>query len=147
MHSTGHERSGIRSEINVTPLVDVCLVLLIIFMVVTPMLTDQIAIQLPKVSNPDKKPRRPAQVTISIPFKADGLFFLDNQRRALSSLDLRVRLTELRKLSLPPDLVVRADRRVDYGRVRTVLATINAAGFRDAALIAEKGVTDRAQTK
>lgn len=56
MKSTARDRSRIRSEINVTPLVDVCLVLLIIFMVVTPMLNEAVSVQLPKGSNLEPRP-------------------------------------------------------------------------------------------
>jgi biopolymer transport protein ExbD len=136
MESTARDRSRIRSEINVTPLVDVCLVLLIIFMVVTPMLNDQIALELPRVSNPDRMPRRGSQISISIPFGATGTIFFE--KTPLSPLEFRSRLARLRQLSPPPEIVVRADRRVEYRRVRAVLATLNAFGFRNVGLVAEK---------
>jgi biopolymer transport protein ExbD len=144
MESTARDRTGIRSEINITPLVDVCLVLLIIFMVVTPMLNEQIALDLPRVANPDRMPRPASQITISIPFSATGTIFVE--KRPLSSLEFRSRLATLRELSPPPEIVVRADRRVAYGRARAVLATLDAFGFREVGLAAEKAgpVTARA---
>src|SRR5919112_6873081 len=65
---------GVRSDINVTPLVDVCLVLLIIFMVVTPMLQNGVDVTLPETVNPDKMPENQKQLTVAI--KADGNVFV-----------------------------------------------------------------------
>ena len=136
MYSTARGHTGIRSEINVTPLVDVCLVLLIIFMVVTPMLNDQIFLELPRVSNPARMPRQASEISISISLGATDTIFIE--KTALSPLDFQARIAKLRKLSPPPEIVVRADRRADYGRVRKVLAMLRAEGFRDVGLVAEK---------
>src|SRR4051812_29180475 len=65
---------GVRGEINVTPLVDVCLVLLIIFMVVTPMLQKGIAVTLPQTADPAKMPESQKEVTVSV--KSDGSVFV-----------------------------------------------------------------------
>ena len=140
MESTARDRNRIRSEINVTPLVDVCLVLLIIFMVVTPMLNEQVALELPRVSNPNRMPRRASQIGISIPFSATGTIYVE--RTPLSPLEFRTRLASLRESSPPPEIVVRADRRVAYGMVRAVLSTLNSFGFREVGLVAQKTMPD-----
>src|SRR6185369_9297780 len=68
------QKAGLNSEINVTPLVDVCLVLLIIFMVVTPLLQKGVAVNLPVTTDPEKTPDTEKQLQISV--KADGSVYL-----------------------------------------------------------------------
>jgi len=112
------------AEINVTPMVDVMLVLLIIFMVTAPLLTVGVPIDLPKTDakqiEGDKEP-----LTISI--QPDGKIFL--QETELSLDEIVPKLTAISKNGFDERIFVRGDRRVDYGQIMKVMATINAEGF------------------
>ncbi len=108
------------AEINVTPMVDVMLVLLIIFMVTAPLLTVGVPIDLPKT---DAK-----QIE-------GGKIFL--QETELSLDEIVPKLTAISKNGFDERIFVRGDRRVDYGQIMKVMATINAAGFRRIALISD----------
>ena len=128
----GRSQRGTLSEINVTPMVDVMLVLLIIFMVTAPLLTVGVPIDLPKTDakqiEGDKEP-----LTISI--QPDGKIFL--QETELSLDEIVPKLTAISKNGFDERIFVRGDRRVDYGQIMKVMATINVAGFRRIALISD----------
>jgi biopolymer transport protein TolR len=125
--------SGIRSDINVTPLVDVCLVLLIIFMVVTPLLTNA-KVRLPETRTPDMLPEREGQLTVSI--QADGNLSIG--QRKVAEAELGAALAEIHARSPEREVVVKGDRRLAYDQVRQVLRRVNAAGFAKAGLATEK---------
>lgn len=148
MKSTARDRSRIRSEINVTPLVDVCLVLLIIFMVVTPMLNEAVSVQLPKGSNLEPRPQNAQQLRVSIAYGGGSGVFFGADRAPVLLSDLRGRLERLRQQAPWSDVVVRADRRLTYGEVRAVLGSLNEAGIRQVSLAAERrtGGDDRPET-
>ena len=129
---------GIRSQINVTPLVDVCLVLLIIFMVVTPMMMNEHQLQLPEGAEPEKKPQTSKQLRISLGYGTSQGLFLGTDRAPLTSEALRVELGEIYRRSPDREVVVRADRRLSYGVVKEVLRVVSRAGFRDVGIIAER---------
>jgi biopolymer transport protein TolR len=120
------------SEINVTPMVDVMLVLLIIFMVAAPLLTVGVPVDLPKTNaatiNDQDEP-----LVISI--AKDGKLYLQDTEIPLDSLVPRLNAITNNK----PDtrVYVRGDRAIDYGRVMEVMGTVSAAGFSKVALIAE----------
>ena len=135
----GGGRDKLQSDINVTPLVDVCLVLLIIFMVVTPMLQKGVDVQLPTTDNPDKKPENANQTLVSVEMgdtprstisarTALEAGLPEGARRALSSASLR------------PELVIKADQRLKYSDVKEVMKMAKDAGFQNVGLIAEKRV-------
>ena len=128
----GRRRAAVMAEINVTPMVDVMLVLLIIFMVTAPLLTVGVPIDLPKTDakqiEGDKEP-----LTISI--QPDGKIFL--QETELSLDEIVPKLTAISKNGFDERIFVRGDRRVDYGQIMKVMATINVAGFRRIALISD----------
>jgi biopolymer transport protein ExbD len=111
-----------RSEINVTPLVDVVLVLLIIFMVVTPMLHRGVKIDLPQTSHHEKKQDTGEQLVVSV--RADGVY-IETDKLEGAQLDARLR-QELKVGSRP--VHIRADRSLKYGEVRKVLEQVHAAG-------------------
>lgn len=120
------------SEINVTPMVDVMLVLLVIFMVTAPLLTVGVQVDLPKtqaaaISGKDE----PLVVTVN----AQGRLYLQETEVAAESLVPRLRAITRNK----PDtrIFVRGDRAIAYGRVMEVMGLVNAAGFTRVALIAE----------
>jgi biopolymer transport protein TolR len=120
------------AEINVTPLVDVMLVLLIVFMVTAPMLTVAVPIDLPRTHaksvNQDKEP-----LVISIDVR--GQVYLQQ-----TGVDLPALVDKLRAVTgSNPDarIFVRGDKGVPYGRIMEVMGTINAAGYSKVALVAE----------
>ena len=125
------------AEINVTPLVDVMLVLLIIFMVTAPLHTAGVPVELPesraKALAQEQKP-----VTLSI--ARDGRVFIDNAE--VASGDLPGRLADLPRKpdGKPPQVTLRADRALDYGRVMTVMGELNRAGFNSIALVTSGSV-------
>lgn len=124
------KRSRPVSEINVTPMVDVMLVLLVIFMITAPLLTVGVAVDLPQTqANAIRDPEEPIAISIS----ADGKVFLQDAEIEVDALVPRLRAIA----GTNPDLriFVRGDKSVDYGRVMEVMGTINAGGFNKVALI------------
>jgi biopolymer transport protein TolR len=121
-----------QAEINVTPLVDICLVLLIIFMVVTPVIVNGVPVRLPRALTAD------AQATASLPItvNADGTLYVDAvaiRREQLADI-----LRERHAQHPARPVLVRGDRAVAYGDVVTVLGACRAAGLTDVGLAAEK---------
>jgi biopolymer transport protein TolR len=126
------EKTAVRSEINVTPLVDVCLVLLIIFMVVTPLIYKQADVQLPRTPGPDDIVDVERQIKVAI---------LENGTIRVDGLPVpREHLTKtLTEMYLPDrPVLVEGDRRLPYGEVRGILELIQRAGFRQVGLVAER---------
>ncbi len=125
--------SRIMSDINVTPMVDVMLVLLVIFMVAAPLLTVGVEVDLPKTSSAVLQGKdEPIAVTI----KADGEIYLQNTLLPLESLVPR--LNAILKENPDPRIFVRGDKGIAYGRVMEVMGTINAAGYSKVALVTEQ---------
>jgi biopolymer transport protein ExbD len=124
---------AIRSDINVTPLVDVVLVLLIIFMVVTPMLHRGVPIELPVTAHHEKKQDTGEQLIVSI--RGDGTY-IEADRLEGEQLAARLR-QELKTTSRP--VHIRADRSLTYGDVRKVLDTVHAAGATSVSLATDEG--------
>jgi biopolymer transport protein TolR len=126
------KKRRIISEINVTPFVDVLLVLLIIFMVAAPMMTSSVSIDLPKGSaDPNNEKIQP--ITVSV--KADGTIFLQEDSVKLSVLGAQ--LVEISGKNLSNKILVRADKNLDYGRVMEVVRIISVAGFNQVVLVTE----------
>lgn len=132
----GSGRGQIQSDINVTPLVDVCLVLLIIFMVVTPMLQKGIAVNLPVTNNPDKKPENQDQRLITVAWKEPPVYFLDKEQ--MPKDEFQRQLDELYQRKPSTELVIKADQRLKYGAVKEAMRMTKEAGFQDVGLIAER---------
>ncbi len=124
------------SEINVTPLVDVMLVLLIIFMVTAPMLSAGVPIDLPD-SQAEALKQEADQITVSM--DGEGRLFLDDQE--LAPGELGDRLAGLNRGATPPLVTLRADKRLDYGRVIGVMGALNAAGFKSISLVTNGSAT------
>lgn len=120
------------SEINVTPLVDVMLVLLIIFMVAAPLMTVGVPVDLPKTTaEPVKPPKDPVVVTLD----KDGRLFLLEEEIPSDLLDQRLKALAVED---PSRLAyVRADRGLDYGRVIDLMGRIGQSGFSKVSLMAE----------
>ena len=131
-------RSGeVMSQINVTPMVDVMLVLLIVFMVSAPLLTVGVPIDLPqsqaKSLDQDKEP-------LAVSVNLDGKVFLQNTEIPLEELVPKLKaITEARGGQNANDerIYVRGDKKVDYGTVMRVMGRLSAAGFRRVALVTE----------
>ncbi len=133
----GGGRDKIQSDINVTPLVDVCLVLLIIFMVVTPLLQNGISVQLPETQNPDKKPEGDKQKVITISYATPPGYYLSGGN-PMAKAELQKSLEELYQRAPQTDLVIKADQRLKYGEVKEVMRVTKDAGFQNVGLIAQK---------
>jgi biopolymer transport protein TolR len=132
--SGGAGRNEVRSEINVTPLVDVCLVLLIIFMVVGPMIGTGALVVLPTGDNPPKKPQDSKQVVLAQ--KADKTLWLD--RKELTPDQVCATLTELFQRAPGKEVVLKADARLDYGEVKRTVKLITSSGYPTVGLLAER---------
>ena len=121
------------SDINVTPLVDVMLVLLIIFMVTAPLMTSGVNVDLPKTNaapiNADTKP-------ITVTIKGDGQVYLGDDLVGID--DLVGRLQAAAQNDPAHRIFVRGDQHIDYGRVMQVMGTITSGGFTKVALLAEQ---------
>jgi biopolymer transport protein TolR len=130
-------RRGVRrragfSDINMTPFIDVMLVLLIVFMVAAPLLTSGVPLDLPQTSakplNIDQKP-----ITLSIDDRG-RIFLLENELR---EDEIVARLQAVAKAGTEERIYVRGAKKVDYGRVAQVMSVITAAGFKKVALVTE----------
>src|SRR5688500_8367367 len=130
---TKMSKARLTSDINVTPLVDVCLVLLIIFMVVTPMLQKGVPVNLPVTSEPEKTPDTEKQLQISV--KSDNVVYLGPQ--ALRKEQLQTALEEIHQRTPDREIAVKGDRTVKYGEVLDVLKACREVGFNDVGLIAQ----------
>ena len=120
------------SEINVTPFVDVMLVLLIVFMVTAPLLTVGVPVDLPKTkAQALSRDREPLSVTI----RKNGRIYLQNT--PIPEDDLIPRLTAIAVNGYDQRIFVRGDKSVDYGRVMEVMARISAAGFTHIGLVTD----------
>jgi biopolymer transport protein ExbD len=118
--------SGPRSEINVTPLVDVVLVLLIVFMVVTPMLQRGRDVELPVARTADPAGEPAAPVVLSV--TADGAIWVDEERCDAARLEARV--AEAVRADPARPFLLKGDARVSVGEVRRALAVVRQAGAR-----------------
>ncbi len=133
---SGGGRHTLQSDINVTPLVDVCLVLLIIFMVVTPLLQKGIAIQLPTTDNPGKKPENEKQKLITVEWQTPPKYYIGS--KWFPKEEFQKELDELFQRSPATELVIKADQRLKYGDVKQVMRMTKDAGFQDVGLITDK---------
>ena len=120
-------------EINVTPFVDVMLVLLIVFMVTAPMLTMGVSVDLPRA---DSSPMPGQDEPLSVSIDASGTIFL--QETAIELDQLAPRLLAITEQNAEARIFVRGDRAIDYGRVMAVIGNLNRAGFTKVALLTEQ---------
>ena len=129
---SGEERYVPLAEINVTPMVDVMLVLLVIFMVAAPLLTVGVPINLPKTSAAQvTEPQQPLVVSINA---AGETFIGDNP---VAGDDLKTQLSLLAAQDPTRIVYVRGDRTIEYGRLMDLLGLVNTAGFVKVSLLAE----------
>ena len=127
-------RSAAMSEINITPMVDVMLVLLIIFMVSAPMLTVGVPLDLPQTQakslDQDKEP-----LTLSVNVK--GQVFLNDTELAMDEMVPKLKAITETRGGMDERIFVRGDKKVDYGAVMRVMGRLSSAGFKKVALVTE----------
>ena len=130
------EGSRVNANINVTPMVDVMLVLLIIFMVITPMLQNKVQVDMAKVDNPTSMPDADKEDAIVVAITRDGGVFLGQNKVALSELGGQVR----EKLADKPGktIYVRADARAQFKAVEDAIDAVRTAGVDDVGLLTQK---------
>jgi len=126
-------QGAVRSEINVTPLVDVCLVLLIIFMVVAPILHAGVKVELPKTVDGRSMPGKSDQLIVSV--AADGGVYVRSAR--VSPADLPALLVQIHTAEPDHDVIVRGDRHLQYETMCEVLTAVSRAGFAHVGLVTE----------
>jgi biopolymer transport protein TolR len=131
-----NEGAKVNSDINVTPMVDVMLVLLIIFMVVTPMLQKGVSVDLAKVNNPEQMPDADKEDALVVAVMRDGKVYLGNDQIAPDQLTPKVK----DKLANRVDkrVYIRADARAKYGSVVDVVDNVRAAGVDQLGLLTDQ---------
>ena len=131
-----NEGSKVNSNINVTPMVDVMLVLLIIFMVITPMLQNKVAVDMAKVENPTPMPDADKEDAIVVAITRDGGVFLGQNKVATSELGAKVR----DRLADTPgkQIFIRADARAQFRGVEDAIDAVRTAGVDEVGLLTNK---------
>jgi len=134
--SVRNEGGRVNSSINVTPMVDVMLVLLIIFMVITPMLQNKVSVDMVSVDNPTNMPDADKEDAIVVAVTRDGGVFLGRNKVAVDQLGGMVR----DKLADKPGktIFVRADARAQYKAVEDAIDAVRSAGVDDVGLLTQK---------
>jgi biopolymer transport protein ExbD/biopolymer transport protein TolR len=135
MSSSGG-RGEVTSEINVTPMADVMLVLLIIFMVVTPMLQKGVSVELAKTKNPIDMKEADRDDAVLVAITRDGKFYLGQEKVELDALTGKV--VDLLSTRLDKKIFVKSDLRAKYGDVVTVVDNIRNAGVDQIGLLTER---------
>jgi len=133
----GGAQGGLKSDINVTPLVDVMLVLLIIMMLVAPMLQKGVDVKLPTAANTVDKPETQGQTVVAI--AADRRVFLNTVQ--VRPDDLTQRVGEIFENKAEKIIIIKADEDVEYSAVMSTMDALRAAGVEDMGLITEKKIT------
>ena len=130
------EGSLVNSNINVTPMVDVMLVLLIIFMVITPMIQNKVSVDMARVNNPIAMPDADKEDAIVVAITRDGGVFLGQDKTSISELGAQVR----DKISDKPGktIYIRADARAQYRAVEDAIDAVRTAGVEDVGLLTQK---------
>src|SRR5215210_2880076 len=132
----GGSPDEVKGDINVTPLVDVCLVLLIIFMVVTPMLQQGVDVLLPNGPHAEKKPGESGDLIVSV--KQDGSVFVG--QNWIPDKNLVTYLHAEYQKDPSRAVMLKADKRINFGKIRTVMRAANEAEFSRVAILTENQV-------
>jgi TolR protein len=130
----GGAQGGVKSDINVTPLVDVMLVLLIIMMLVAPMLQQGVSVRLPTAENTVDKPETQEQTVLAV--AANGSLYLN--AKPLQEQDLTTRLNEILETRKEKIVLIKADEDAQYGAVMSAMDQLRQAGIEDIGLITER---------
>ncbi len=138
--STGGSGGDLNADINVTPMVDVMLVLLIIFMVVTPMLQSGVTVTLPRGKAPDEDANITKDTAVVVSIPSDGVYYLgrdlvQGKDRLIQLIGDRMRLL---KPSDPHVVYIKGGVNVNYGEIVNVIDSIREAGYDQIGLVAEK---------
>ena len=135
---TGSGEGGFVADINVTPMVDVMLVLLIIFMVITPMLQSGVSVVLPNSKYPDPDPNIVKETSVVVAITTEAKFYIG--RDPVQQVDIPQRVKGMLKDKPPAEQVVyvKSDKAVKYGAVVAVIDSIREAGFDRIGLVADK---------
>ncbi len=137
--SVASTRAAVKADINVTPLIDVMLVLLIIFMIVTPIIAAGFQATLPRSENPENRPEGPDEIRLGI--DRDGKFYLDigDGPRQIADADLPGRLQALYAMRMKDKILfLKADQNIDFARVQLALELARQAGVRVVGAITEQ---------
>ena len=126
-------KGGVKSDINVTPLVDVMLVLLIIMMIIAPLLNQGVALTLPLAVNSAEKPQTQDQTVVAV--TPDKKFWLNAVQ--VPKDDLTRRVTDALESKKEKQVIIKADQDVDWGTVMEAMDNLRAAGIEDMGLITE----------
>ena len=129
----GGAKGGVKSDINVTPLVDVMLVLLIIMMLVAPMLQQGVSVKLPEAGNTVDKPEQQGQTVLAI--SKDKTVYLN--AKPVQDNDLTRRISELLENKTDKIVLIKADEEVEYGAVMSAMDQLRQAGVEDIGLITD----------
>src|SRR2546425_13317328 len=131
--------TGLNSDINVTHFVDICLLLLIIFMVVTPMLQEGITINLPYAKKSVKtEDDEQHAVVVAVKTEANGEQVVFVQKKPVPRDQYQAEMTEVHDRMPDKAILIKADRSMKYGDVRKIMIETNQAGFDSVALVTEK---------
>ena len=130
----GGAKGGVKSDINVTPLVDVMLVLLIIMMLITPMLNQGVAMHLPKASNTVDKPTTQDNTVVAV--SKDGSMYVNS--KPVTELDMASKITDALEGKKEKVVFIKADEEALYSAVMTAMDQLHQAGVEDIALITER---------
>jgi biopolymer transport protein TolR len=131
-NSSRRSRYNTITEINITPFVDVMLVLLVVFMITAPMLTQGVQVSLPQVENTEIKPE---ENPIEIAVKKDGSIYIGEAK--VEDSELSTKLLAIKKIRPNAAILLRADKNVEYGTVMTVMSNLQSAGLVDVGMITE----------
>ena len=134
--SSGQKSGGFNSEINITPMCDVMLVLLIIVMLIAPLLQQGVELTLPEAANTEDKPDNDGQTTLAV--TADGRFFVDTVESSETDMLNNIQAALDRKLERV--LLIKADQDAQYASVMAVLDRLQRAGIEDIGLITERKI-------
>lgn len=129
-------RPTVLPEINVTPLVDVVLVLLIVFMVIAPQLEHGERVELPSVTRPDDAQKKASVDPVVVTLTASGATYYEKE--PVTAEALAERLAEVRAVAPDRKVVLKADATVPYGKVRALFARVQGLGFPGCALLVDK---------
>ena len=129
----GGAKGGVKSDINVTPLCDVMLVLLIIMMIVAPLLQQGVSVKLPEAANTSDKPETQDQTVVAI--SRDKTMYLN--AKPVQESDLGTKINELLENKKEKTVVIRADEEVEYGAVMAAMDQLRQAGVEDIGLITD----------
>ena len=134
--SVGKKSGGLNSEINITPLADVMLVLLIIVMLIAPLLQKGINVMMPEAANTDDKPENDEQTPLAV--TADGRYYVDQVET--SEIEMLNSINTALERKLERILLIKADQEAQYANVMNVLDRLQRAGIEDVGLITERKV-------